>query len=99
MAGRYRLSQRAVADLKDIWRYSFKNWGQAQANNYYTDLLASVENLAAGLRKGLPVPERDGYLKATSGSHLIFYRTSDDDIEVIRILHQSMDERRHLAVD
>jgi toxin ParE1/3/4 len=99
MAGRYRLSRRAVADLKDIWRYSFKTWGQTQADNYYTDLLASVENLASGLRKGLPVPERDGYLKAISGSHLIFYRTSDDDIEIIRILHQSMDVRRHLAVD
>jgi toxin ParE1/3/4 len=31
-----------------------------------------------------------------SGSHVIYYRKSDIDIDIIRILHQRMDVSRHL---
>ena len=45
---------------------------------------------------GLGVDVRDGYLKHPIGRHFIFFRTTDDGIEVIRILHQRMDVGRHL---
>jgi toxin ParE1/3/4 len=35
---------------------------------------------------------REGYRKQTPGSHIIFYRLlSDDQIEIVRILHGHMD--------
>ena len=39
---------------------------------------------------------RSGYRKTACGSHMIYFRQDGDDIEVIRILHQSMDVGRHL---
>jgi toxin ParE1/3/4 len=30
----YRLSPLAQADLDDIWNYSFRQWGEAQAEDY-----------------------------------------------------------------
>ena len=39
---------------------------------------------------------RPGYRKAACGSHMIYFRQDGDDIDVVRILHQSMDVGRHL---
>ena len=39
----------AEADLKDIWRYSFKNWGETQADDY-------LEKLEAGLQRLIDTP-------------------------------------------
>jgi len=39
---------------------------------------------------------RIGYRKHHVGRHLIFYRQADEAVEIIRILHDSMDIERHL---
>jgi toxin ParE1/3/4 len=39
---------------------------------------------------------RKGYRKYPSGSHVFFYRTTADGIDVIRILHERMDYERHI---
>ena len=39
---------------------------------------------------------RAGYRKVTVGSHVMFFRMQSDVVEIIRILHQSMDVERHL---
>jgi toxin ParE1/3/4 len=46
---------------------------------------------------GRACPEvRAGYYKIPSGSHLLFYRLVEGGIDVVRILHESMDHGRHL---
>jgi toxin ParE1/3/4 len=40
---------------------------------------------------------RPGYRSARQGRHLIFYREIPDGIEVVRVLHESMDIERHLT--
>ncbi len=41
----------------------------------------------------------DGLLGAKAGHHLIFYNILDnDDVMVIRILHERMDVTRHLPI-
>ncbi|MBF2051562.1 MAG: type II toxin-antitoxin system RelE/ParE family toxin [Elainella sp. C42_A2020_010] len=40
---------------------------------------------------------RSGCLSDPAGCHIIFYRHADEGIEVIRILHSSMDTQRHVA--
>ncbi|MFP4085769.1 MAG: type II toxin-antitoxin system RelE/ParE family toxin [Desulfobacteraceae bacterium] len=41
---------------------------------------------------------RSGYPKNTAGSHVIFYReTSADVIEIVRVLHGSMDIETRLS--
>lgn len=62
----------------------------------------AVERLAANPLLGRPCEEiRSGYRRHGAGSHTVYYRTfSDDDggvlIDVIRVLHKSMDVDRHL---
>jgi hypothetical protein len=39
---------------------------------------------------------RQGYARRLTGSHIIFYRITDGGVDVVRVLHQSMDFDRHL---
>ena len=57
---------------------------------------ANVEKLASGERQGRKVNVRDGYQKYAVGRHFVFFRMSDIGVDVIRVLHQSMDVERHL---
>ena len=41
------ISERAEADLREIWHYSFDNWGEAQADRYLDDLDAGMRQCGA----------------------------------------------------
>ena len=72
-------------------------WDVNQAEAYVLRLGHSLEVLADAPGLGLRIDKiRHGYLKFPAGSHVIFYRQSESGIEVIRILHKSMDVERHL---
>ncbi len=92
----YRLSPLAEADLEQIWIYTAERWSPAQAEIYHDGIIAALEALAQGLRRGRPVSFRPGYLKLTVGAHLAFYRETETGIDVIRLLHQRMDVETHL---
>ena len=92
-----RLSPLAEADVDEIWDYSEERWGRPQANRYVRDLDATCTGIAEGRVSTLSAEDiRLGYRKAACGSHMIYFRQDGDDIEVVRILHQSMDVDRHL---
>ena len=92
-----RLSPAAKADIDEIWDYSEERWGRSQANRYVRDIDATCTGLAEGHVSSLSAEDiRPGYRKAACGSHMIYFRQDSDDIEVVRILHQSMDVDRHL---
>ena len=96
-ASGYKLLPRARADLEDIWRYSFETWSLEQAEQYIGRLVRAFEALADGSKLGRPAGHiREGYSSLSVGSHLVFYRTTPAEIEVVRVLHQRMDFKRHL---
>ncbi|WP_245435940.1 type II toxin-antitoxin system RelE/ParE family toxin [Mesorhizobium tamadayense] len=39
---------------------------------------------------------RPGLLKYAVGSHVLYLRTTEQSIDIVRILHQQMDYPRHL---
>ena len=43
------------------------------------------------------VAARAGYYRLNIHSHAIYYQISQERIDVIRILHQHMDAKRHLT--
>jgi toxin ParE1/3/4 len=43
---KYELSDRADSDLKEIYKYSYVSPGEAQADRYYSRLIARLEYLA-----------------------------------------------------
>ena len=89
----FTLSNKALADLKDIGRYTQEHWGREQRDLYLGMLDTSFHQLAANPLKGKDCSDiRDGYRKLNAGSHVIFYRQrSNDSIEIVRVLHGRMD--------
>lgn len=97
---RFRLTERARADLRSIGRYTQKTWGREQRNVYLGRLDASFHLLAHEPLRGRACDDiRPGYRQYHIGRHLIFYRDSPDGIEIIRILYDGMDIEVHLDDD
>ncbi len=94
----YKLTNLAEQDLIKIWDYTVNEWSVNQAEKYIDGLISSFEGLGEGKVKAKNVSSvRMGYKKALYGKHYIFFRISPDDIvEIIRVLHISMDVERHL---
>ena len=91
-----RLLPRADLDLEEIWLYSFERWGQAQADSYLGAFADAFEKLVDGRSTGRAVSIRRGYLKHAVGAHMVYFRVLSDSIEIVRILHQSMETEHHL---
>ena len=89
----YRISNKAVSDLDEIWIYTFKNWSVQQADRYYNLIINEIEYLATNPDSGKSMEHiKRGYRASKVKSHLIFYKLNANNIiEVVRILHQRMD--------
>ena len=97
MAGGYALSPAARADVEEIWDYTLRHWGEAQAERYMRNIGDACEALGNGTPTGRSAEDiRAGYRKAAAGSHVMFYRVRADVVEIVRILHRSMDVGRHI---
>ena len=96
----YRITRLAQHDLENIWEYTLNEWSRTQAEKYIDSLLSSFEAIEEGKIVGKSIDSiRKGYKKVLFGKHYIFFRLSQDKIvEIIRILHVSMDIEKHLWV-
>lgn len=95
--GTFYLTNAAKADLKDIGRYTQREWGHAQRDKYLAMLDDCFHSIAAQPLKGQDCSYiREGYRKQRAASHVIFYRQVDTGVEIVRILHGSMDIERRL---
>lgn len=88
----------AVNDLKNIGRYTEKNWGKKQRNAYLENFATLFEKIRMGKVAGR---NRDtvqqGLLCYPCQKHLVFYKKDvGNGVDILRILHQSMDIDRHL---
>jgi toxin ParE1/3/4 len=93
----YVLTPRAQADLDEIWNYTARRWNEGQADRYILEIQRAIEIVAHDPQRGRPYDDiRSGYRKYLAGSHFLFFRIVADGIDVVRILHQSMDFERHL---
>lgn len=90
----YQISQEANRDLEIIWLYTYENWSLEQADRYLNLILDEIEYLATHPTTGKDYSQvRTGYFRSRIKSHFVFYtiNSKKQEIEVIRILHQSMD--------
>jgi toxin ParE1/3/4 len=93
----YLLRPSAEADLQDIWRYTATNWSVAQADRYYREIVRAFDAITAQPTIGRVCDEvKLGYRKHGVAAHVIFYRVTGDNVDVVRILHARRDFRRHL---
>ena len=94
----YKLTNKAVEDLNQIWEYTIYKWSEQQADNYYNLLLESCQNIADKPNLG---KNYDGIMSELFGlktnRHIIFYRIfSEQYVEITRILHERMDLKNRI---
>jgi toxin ParE1/3/4 len=92
------LRQEAIDDLNDIWNYTFANWSENQADNYYSSIKFACNQIGQNPELGRIYNEiNENLLGLKTGKHIIFYcLKSNDEIEIIRILHERMDLNNRL---
>ncbi len=91
------VSERAEADLREIWLYSFKTWSEAQADRYLDELDAGLQECGAEAERGKRRDEvRPGYWSLLIRKHVAFYTFTDDEVLVQRVLHGNMEPDPHL---
>jgi toxin ParE1/3/4 len=92
------ISLRAQADIEEIWEYTAERWSDRQAEAYLRLINAAVDTVTVNPEAGRSYHDylRPGYRKYLVGSHVLFYRVTNTDVVVVRILHQRMDVEPHL---
>ncbi|MBS1938974.1 MAG: type II toxin-antitoxin system RelE/ParE family toxin [Bacteroidetes bacterium] len=98
---RLKVSQAVAEDLENIWLYTAEHWSVEQADRYLGQLADVFEVIQNDPTTGKDCSElRKGYRRTKAGSHLIFFRLSDeaDAMEIIRVLHERMGLEGRLGV-
>jgi len=93
------LRQKAINDLNSIWNYTFEKWSENQADFYYNTIKMAFQEIARNRQIGKKYSEiNSGLFGLKSGKHIIFYHIiSENEIEVVRILHERMDLKNKLT--
>ena len=93
------LRQKAINDLNSIWDYTFEKWFENQADFYYNTIKIAFQEIVKNRQIGKKYSEINSDLFGLkSGKHIIFYHIiSENEIEVIRILHERMDLKNRLS--
>ncbi len=87
----------AKADLKDIYQYGLRQWGQAQSETYLEILKIKFWSLTEQPLMGTERPELlSGMRSLPTENHILFYRVTTTNVEIIRVLHGRQDPVRHL---
>jgi toxin ParE1/3/4 len=87
----------ALEDLRSIRVYTLDRWGAVQEERYLDQLWSRFESIMENpsrfrFRHDL---FRDCQI-AAEGRHVILFRMSKDILQVVRVLHSSMDFNRRL---
>lgn len=101
-----RLAKQAELDFLGIATWTAENFGERQAESYVETLTLAIEALHDG-PEILGTKARDEIepgirtlhvaRQGRSGRHFILFRVADNQyIEVLRLLHDSMDLARHV---
>lgn len=87
----------AKNDLKEIYQYGLRQWGQAQSESYLSTIKNQVWLLTQQPLMGTERPELLPDTRSLPiASHTLFYRVIADRVEIIRVLHGRQDPQRYL---
>ncbi len=94
----YKFTNKAVYDLISIWNYTLNKWSENQADRYYIMLLENCKVIAINPEIGKNYSNiAENLFGFKAGQHLIFYRRiKDNEVEIIRILHEQMDIKNRI---
>jgi len=97
---KYILSPNAIRSLKVIEKYSLDNFGKIQTGVYLRELHEKMKLIAEKPKSGKLRNDIFNEWNCYSyfiNSHTIYYEiVSNDEINIIDVLHQSMEPQRHI---
>jgi toxin ParE1/3/4 len=83
----YRLSEQAREDLRRIYRRGLREYGEAQADEYYSALFDRFEEIAEQPLLYPAVDDiREGYRRSVCGVDSIYYRIEGGTVEIMAII-------------
>jgi toxin ParE1/3/4 len=91
---RFRLSNDAVADLEDVYRYGAVVFGLRQADSYHKALEETFERLAEFPDIGVAFQAVPDARRFSHWPYVIVYIKKPDGILILRLLHGSLDFAR-----
>lgn len=100
-----RLGRQAEQDYVEILQWATKTFGEGQASTYAETMARAIEALekgpdVLGARARDDIQSGIGTLHVArqrrAGRHFVLFRVPGSDIDVLRLLHDSMDLPRHL---
>ena len=88
---RYKLTVESISDLKEIYRYTFSQFGEAQADRYLSRLYETFDMLCKDPEVGKSAGFKNlkQFRKMLSDRHFIYYELCQDFLGISRILHSS----------
>ena len=93
----YKLSSKADADLAGIYEYTILNFGSEQGRAYLLGLHEHFAALSEHPMQGSSAHEFALNLRRFEyQSHIVFYVPAKQGVRIVRVLHQSMDIKKHL---
>ena len=96
-AHRLVIAPAAKTDLKDIYQYGLRQWGKKQSDSYLESLKEHFWMLTEQPLTGVERPDLLPDMRSLPiESHTLFYRATEDAVEIIRVLHGRQDPQRHL---
>ena len=92
----------AALRINEIYRYTYLNWGEAQAERYVAGLFGAIEKLETQISPSRSIPASIGlngfYIRYEK--HLIYWqRFAKGDIGIFSVLHEKMHQTRRLQDD
>lgn len=93
----FRLLPEAEKDLESIWHYTLQNWGLDQAESYLDGLVDIFELLSKNPLMSRERLEFSPFVRIHHHAHhLVVFIISEVGIDIVRVLHDSMDVDSHL---
>ena len=99
MSSRRKLvvSPRAEDDLRRLLATSRVMWGEEQRDVYVERLTAAMSELLVHPYLGRARDDLSPGLRGLrSGAHVIYYRSDERTVTIVRLLHERMDPARHI---
>lgn len=83
----YKISNTAKEDLIRIHQYGVRRFGEKQADMYFSAFFSSFEKIAKNPFAYEAVDHiKEGYRRCVSGVDSIYFRLTDDVVEIITII-------------
>jgi toxin ParE1/3/4 len=94
---RFELTGAADRDLTDIYIYSYRQFGENQADDYLLGLERCFFRPAEMPEIGRSIDHiRAGYHRFEHGRHVVFYTKIEGGVRIGRVIHAAMEPKRHL---